>query len=1267
MQRIISNSIRPRFLRKRRLSCLPSAFPRIPSTFQNPTISTLSFASQRIGDGRFSFSRFSTQVEDISNDTSVEEASDRISFRNHLNNFYRATHDVSLKDAFHTEKIESGSSNPSTLWTSTFECPVSGDRIHAGELPGDEFRVEKDGRWYYSSKKTSLKAAAMQALTQVSEVPSSEEHRTGEQRSKEARSITTKQQLITWYKRKHKISLEDNMFQARKRSVTGKKIGGIWWTASFICPASGQEFKAIELQSGEALYHDSEGYWYRKKSDAINAAAAHAIYINKLEGSDTLPEDKFEAFEEGRGEEEESFLSESGDTNLAGPSAPTRAPLNAHYQKEHNVTISNIDFVASLVSFKGKTVGGNWWTATFICPVTGDRHDSKRLVDSKCHQDSDGIVWYKKKEDSMRAAGLGALDTMRFKKAGVIEPRYCKEDPSEIASEDDTLLLPDLVNEKEASLQKKETPEAISSLGGDGEDAEEEEEYTIELVPQRLGSIEDLGPATTTTTFDLIADTWLESSNLQKSGNSASPLFHNPYLERQEAIDRAHSWVASQKQDHFGDDEGNRTCFNGQGQTTNVKIANLMLDSLARTNRGLPLDNQRSGVEAAATAILEYMWSSQSKPDANSYASFLKCLEGDSPSNLSKTAQRIYDAMSDGTEYDGRILPRPNIAVYNSLIQRLAKAGVETSVQDIDSNMVPNKETFLSILSSMSKPPNHNRNSGIFDADKALSCIDHMKSLSEKYDRSTLSPDIQTYNAPLCWIGGIPSTSSRPYSWCMPWDSYEKIFQKGFKVLLTDNPLIQEASNIENWYYSMKSGKFGSNIHPDIETVESLIQAWVRTATRDGLEKAEALAESLIDDKSGGCKVRVQTFHPILAAWAHSGAHDGPEKVDYWIKRLNDSGLPVMGDGRYRAAPIVARLSSQRQLHREHEVHELASQSATDFHALAVETARRLDGMIQDFESSDDFFIEANTFKLALQAWCNVGQACSRMGDLNGAVEALSSIQDIIRMFDNLIECLYNSDSEGSLNQLLHLLNSSPQIYSAAFSAVKDFDQKLAARVSEKRDVSHLMNHLSSLEQSIRRSEEFRLCTEELQAKARAFSPEQPVDNTGYRGVYKDLFSLSSEAFVQDNLSVTWSGFYIDIIQALEASKIVPEKENDVARIAVLVSDISKMQKAENTPLLNEHIMKILRKFQLNSGEQGVLFNAALQTVYGPPQKRNERSSYSTKSKSNKRPSVAHEKADSSSSSKTGLRRRRNVRNRTTHQRNVSPQHDIVQKKQQAC
>jgi hypothetical protein len=1260
MQRIISNSIRPRFLRKRRLSCLPSAFPRIPSTFQNPTISTLSFASQRTGDGRFLFSRFSTQVEDISNSTSVEEASDRISFRNQLNNFYRATHDVSLKDAFLTEKIESGSTDFSTLWTSTFECPISGDRIHTGELPGDEFRVEKDGRWYYSSKKTSLQAAAMQALIQVSEVPSSKEQRTGVKQSKDSLSVITKQKLITWYKRNHKISLEDDMFQARKRSATGKKIGGIWWTASFMCPASGQEFKAIELQSGEAFYHDSEGYWYRKKGDAINAAAAHAIYINKLEGSETLPDDKFESLKEGRGEEEESFLSESGDTNFAGPSTPTRAPLNAHYQKEHNVTISNKDFVASLVSFKGKTIGGNWWTATFICPVTGDRFDSKRLVDSNCHQDSDGIVWYKKKEDSMLAAGLGALDTVRFKKMGVTEPRYCKEDPSEIASEDDTLLLPDLVNEKEASLQKKETPEAISSLDGDGEDPEKEEEYTIELVPQRLGSIGDLGPETTTTTFDLIADTWLESSNLQATGNRASPLFHNPYLERQAAIDRANSWVTLQ-QDHSGDDEGNRTCFNGQGQTTNIKIANLMLDSLARANRGLPLDNQRSGVEAAATAVLEYMRSSHSKPDANSYASFLKCLEGDSPSNLSKTAQRIYDAMSDGTEYDGRILPRPNIAVYNSLIQRLAEAGVETSVQDIDSNMEPNKETFLSILSSMSNPPNHNRGAGIFDADKALSCIDHMKSLSEKYDRSSLLPDTQTYNAPLCWIGGIPSTSSRPYSWCMPWDSYHKIF----KMLLNDNPLIQEASNIENWYFSMKSGKFGSDIHPDIETVESLIQAWVRTATRDGLEKAEALAETLIDDKSGGCQVRVQTFHPILAAWVYSGANDGPEKVDYWLKRLNDSGLPVMGDGRYRAAPIVARLSRQRHLHREHAVHELASQSATDFHALAVETARLLDAMIQDFESSDDFFIEADTFKLALQAWYNVGQACSRMGDLNGAVEVLSSIQDIIRMFDNLIQCLYNSDSEGSLSQLLHLLDSSPEIYSAAFSAVKEFDQNQAARVSENRDVSHLMNHLSSLEQSIRRSEEFRLCTEEMRAKARGFSPEQPVDNTWYRGVYKDLFSFSSEAFVQDDLSVTWLGFYIDIIQALEASKIVPEKENDVARIAVLVSDILKMQKAENAPLLNEHIMNVLRKFHLNSGEQGVLFNAALQTVYGPLQKRNQGTSYSTKNKSNKRPSVTHGKAHSSSSSKTGLRRRRNVQN--THHRNVSPQHDIVQKKQQAC
>lgn len=1242
MHRIISNSVGSTFLRKRRLSALPSTFLRSPDTLQNPTITSWLSRSRINANGRIRYPIFSSQAEERSISVSADDPVDRTSFRNQLDNFYHSTHDVSLREAFHTEHIASGMKTPSILWTCTFECPISGDKTYAGELPGDEFQIEKEGRWYYSSKKTSMQAAARQVLIQSREKPL---------------PATTRDNLVTWYKRNHNINVTDAEFQARKKSMQGKTNGGIWWTASFQCPVNRQVFKAIELQSSEVFRHDSEGYWYRKKSDAINAAAAHAIYINELEG-ENLKENEASVLGDAPIEDKVPVPSESG------PPPPTRAPLIAYYHNEHGVPISNDNFVASLVSFKGKAIGGNWWTATFICPLTSDRYDSKRLVNCKWHEDSDGVLWYKKKEESLLAAGLGAIDTIRFQKTGVTEPRYCQEDPSETGVfQDDPLLLPDLVHKAPGPFETNDTPD-VPSLQNDFGENQEEEEYSIEMVPQRLGSFEQLGHESTVSTFDLIAETWLESSHPPDALHTGSQLPQNRYLEIEEAIERAKSWVALQQHDS-SDDEGNRICFNSQGQAANMKIANLILDSLARASKGHPLNDEHSGVEAAANAVLEYMWSSPlTTPDAYSYAAFLKCLEGDSSTDSSKKAQRIYAAMLAGTQFEGRILPRPNIAVFNSLVQRLAEAGVETSFQDVDPRMEPNKETFLSILSSMSsRPSNHKSAAGVFDADKALSCIDELQLLSEKYGRPTLLPDVQAYNAPLPWTGCRSKVSSRPFA---PWDSYDKLFQKGFKVLLDDHPLIQDASKIEDWYKSMKSGKFGSDIHPDIETAESLIQAWIRTATRDGLENAETLAHSLLEAKSSGLQVRLQTFHPILAAWVYSGAVDGPEKVDYWLKLLNDAGLPVLGDGRYRAAPIVARLARQTQLRHEHDVHELASQSSIGFHTLGVEAGKRLEEMIQDFERGDAFFLEADTFKLALQAWYNVGQACSRMGDLNGAMEALSSIQHIILVFDNIIQSLSISGSEGPQMQLLHLLEASPEVYSAGFTALKEFDQNQAARVSENWDGSHLLNHLSSLERSIRRSEEFRLCAMEIHAKAGVSVTEQALNRTACGGSYIDRFSFATETLVEDTLSVTWLGFYIDIIQALEARKVSPGKEQDFARIAVLISDVLKMQSIESGALVNEHIMNILRKFSFNSGSSETLFSA-VQAVYGPRQKRNTRTTSSYDNKSSKRPSSLQAKGQSNSSAKRGLRRRRNVQGGNSQQRNGSPQRDVSQKKQQAC
>jgi hypothetical protein len=420
-------------------------------------------------------------------------------------------------------------------------------------------------------------------------------------------------------------------------------------------------------------------------------------------------------------------------------------------------------------------------------------------------------------------------------------------------------------------------------------DSEDEEDYVIELIPQRFGSSGYGGPETTST-LDLIAATWFDTMDSSETSDLVTPTFHDPKEERQRTIDNAFAWIA-QKQDEKKEPLSERTRFDENGQLSSQKIANLILASLASAQARLPLERYSSGVEKAASAVLEYMWSSLSaSPTADTYVEYIKCLEGADPTLIAERAQKVFDAMSNGTEFEGRVLPAPNISVYNSLIQRWAEAGVKSSVQNINSSLKPNRETFLSMLSSISLA----HGVGVFDADYALSCIDQMTPLSEECNDRSLIPDIEVYNAPLRCSTGILSASLPPFMRCIEWDAYDEIFQNGFWPLDEGDDLVKNAHAVESWVQSITAKDFGKDISPNIETYESAIQAWVRTGTLKGLQKAEEIAEFLVEDANSGLKPRLQTFHPIILAWLYSGAADGPARVDSWIIRLRDL-MPALG------------------------------------------------------------------------------------------------------------------------------------------------------------------------------------------------------------------------------------------------------------------------------------------------------------------------------------------------------------------------------------
>jgi hypothetical protein len=83
--------------------------------------------------------------------------------------------------------------------------------------------------------------------------------------------------------------------------------------------------------------------------------------------------------------------------------------LTDWYKGTYNWTFTGDDNVASSTSLERETR----WTASFICPILGDRFDSGALNDF--FTNSDGINWYRNKGEDTAAAAAAAFDTLREK------------------------------------------------------------------------------------------------------------------------------------------------------------------------------------------------------------------------------------------------------------------------------------------------------------------------------------------------------------------------------------------------------------------------------------------------------------------------------------------------------------------------------------------------------------------------------------------------------------------------------------------------------------------------------------------------------------------------------------------------------------------------------------------------------------------------------------------------------------------------------------
>jgi hypothetical protein len=497
--------------------------------------------------------------------------------------------------------------------------------------------------------------------------------------------------------------------------------------------------------------------------------------------------------------------------------------------------------------------------------------------------------------------------------------------------------------------------------------------------------------------------------------------------------------------------------------------------------------------EQIATQLLERMWafaaSSEEQPSAETYNAYLKCIHGPSTHGAARRASEILTRMQTSEpDESGRVLPLPNVGTLNAVLQLWARVKDETTrregMQDVyerlvqngngGNTIVPNRETFVTILSSEAEDG--------LDTVFAKSWIDRMADIS--HDNPSLLPDSEVWNAPLRWSGvkdELAAGSRSPASW----DDYSSIFQSGFRPVSNGEDFHSEqAQKAEAWLEQMKDA---NPALPNIETYESLIQALVRTGTRNGLKKAEAWAEQVIASSSQ-LKPRLSTFHPIIAAWAYCGDDEGPEWVTGWIKRLESLGDRSLPDGRVKGAYVQALVSVQQTKLKSIQTVGDEQSERTSLADEVQQAARKCSTYLESLcaeinQGKRDFILDATVFQQAILAWKTSIQAYDRAGgnDLERIDQAAEGLVHIVNQFDSLIYSLQLLPNEGNKSlssssdqQRRHLMLTAIGVLDAylhSLIVIDRFRQRLPRW--DKKEIL-LQRQLSQIEKLIRRCDELR-------------------------------------------------------------------------------------------------------------------------------------------------------------------------------------------------
>lgn len=917
---------------------------------------------------------------------------------------------------------------------------------------------------------------------------------------------TPRSELKIWYDKKHrKLALNESSFQFEDRFHEGK----VWWTARFICPDTNKVFQAGTLDSKKKLFKNwtwskaesretiefDNKIYYQKMKTAMHAAAGRRLDSIAYEelGSKRRKYclEKPAATEEmsdagsietasspvAKTETEQVESVASVETpelarqevskvsylyNVATGQSP-KCALHNHYASS-DIRVGDNDYELNLHE------GGNCWSVNFTCPKTERVYTSGTLREDAGFIFAIGEIVYLKGQPyydntkaASQAAAARALDHIQFELHGTTEPRLCQEDPSSLDS-------------------VYENPDA-QQLKPQGKKKEEDTVSTVKFFDEEMNgeqdSMDDLTLQSTTllssTTLDRVMEAWSDgvgmasSETASPSNDAALPLTWTPMQERKKILSEAKAWLDS-LQSKTAKQTDTFVRFRHILHVSVLTSCNAILTVLAKANQ----IRNGSDIQAIADLVFNFLWSG-SKPNTETYNMYMQCLSGE-PGKVAQMAQEILLEMMSGKEVAGNQIPSPTVETFNTVIKLWAWAGDAGQCQEVfklmnSREVKVNTETGINMLSSLAYSK--------FDYKAASAGIKFMKE-TDIFDKSA-------YYTPLRWSGKQVGGN------VFPWDDIADLYSNGLASSMTEDSKT-EAEAIDKWVSNIEESE---DLDISIGCYEAVIQAWVRTGTREGLEKAEKWASRAFNSASNGTfQPRLQTYYPILAAWAFSGeeAVELTERIEK-LREWSNTYPHLQQEGRINSIRLLATrryltslLSKDRATNADME--SARSAAAESLQELTLQCAQLVE--YHSEKESRPSFLETSAFIDVLSCLGTYGQGVAQRKDEKEAKVAANSILATVTQFQLTLKGLHtvlrNNDDTTSDElseeddatdpvlrlQLNHFLNGATGVYKCALSHINEIENALAEPNSSVESLSLSATSLPEIESMLRSSEECR-------------------------------------------------------------------------------------------------------------------------------------------------------------------------------------------------